>query len=67
MGLNVYEIQCISVLYLILCHCVMKVTVTWEVPENTPNGVYRITHQGFYKNLVKVRPSNTVTIVQYLQ
>ena len=45
----------------------MKVTVTWEVPENTPNGVYRITHQGFYKNLVKVRPSNTVTIVQYLQ
>jgi neutral ceramidase len=30
-----------------------EVTVTWDIPENTPNGIYRISHQGFYKNLVK--------------
>jgi hypothetical protein len=31
-----------------------QVTVTWDIPENTPSGFYRITHQGFYKTLVKV-------------
>jgi len=30
-----------------------EVTVSWDIPENTPTGYYRITHQGFYKTLVK--------------